>query len=116
MRAAVAIAAALVTAGCATPGQGRRATEVPASATTSVTPGVCTGFSLSLAVVQGGQASATGAAESFVHTDEGTGFPDSGWHETAQDETGVTLSSGASTLHAVKVPDGTWYVDSGRQC
>lgn len=113
--AAVAIAAVLFTAACASPAQPHTTTR-SALLSTSATPGVCTGFALSLAADHGGQPSATGAAESFTHTDEGTGFPESGWHETARDDSGVTLSSGAATLHAVQVADGSWFVDSGHQC
>jgi hypothetical protein len=116
IRVAVAIAAAVVTAACASPGQGRGTAQVPASSRTSPISGVCAGFSLSLAADYGGQPSAMEAAESFTHTDEGTGFPESGWHETGHDDAGVTLSSGTATLHAVQGPDGTWFVDSGHQC
>jgi hypothetical protein len=113
---AVAVTAALVTAACATPDQGRTAARAPSASMLSPSTAVCTGFALSLAVDHSGRPSAMEAEESFIHTDEGTGFPRSGWQETDRDDTGVTLTSGSSTLHAVQVSDGTWFVDSGRQC
>jgi len=71
---------------------------------------------LSLYSDRGGQSSPLAAAEWFPDHGGIEGVPQSGWHEEARTETGVSVRSGESTLHVIQGSDGTWQVDGGSSC
>lgn len=74
------------------------------------------GFELSLVSDTGGQAAPIAAANWFAAHGNQSWVAAHGWHRLARSNEGATLRSGSSTLHVVKGSDGTWQVDSGRQC
>lgn len=74
----------------------------------------CTGFALSIAVQGGGAASPFEAARQYAQ-DEGH-LPTTGWTTVETTDSGVSLRSGESRLHAMQLRDGTWIIDSGRRC
>lgn len=76
-------------------------------------PATCEEFALSLASDRGGAVSPVAAAEEFAVSWD---VPRTGWQVVDEDGTGVELRSGGATLHAVRGPDATWQVDSGRRC
>jgi len=75
------------------------------------------GFESSLVSNQGGQPSPVRAAEWFaVHGGVANIPPSKKWSKLSQDNQGVTVYSGKTVLHILRGTDGTWLVDSGKQC
>lgn len=120
-RAPLAIAAALLAvAGCGTanrqPTAAGPSPSPVASPPSTRTPGGCSGFALELAPHVTGQPSPVAAATWFAEHGGVANLPESGWRAAGNDELGVTVRSGPVTLHLVRLPDGTWYPDSGQWC
>jgi hypothetical protein len=92
------------------------------SATASPTPTrppICSnfsGFELSLASDQGGQASPVKAAGWFAIHGGVPNIPTGEWREANSNVQGATVYSGKTILHVVRGSDGTWQVDSGKRC
>ena len=74
------------------------------------------GFELSLVSNQGGQPSPVKAAEWFAAHGGEDNIPSREWSKVSQDNQGVTVYSGKTVLHILRGADGTWLVDSGKQC
>ena len=41
---------------------------------------------------------------------------DAEWTVSESEASGVTVTTGALSLHALQLPDGTWAIDSGQRC
>jgi hypothetical protein len=76
-----------------------------------------TGFMLSLAKGSG-WASPVQAAQHFTRQTEPTGYgtPSTVWVAGPVDASGVTLLAADVSLHAVRLPNGRWAIDSGQRC
>jgi hypothetical protein len=76
------------------------------------------GFALSLVSGYHGWASPVQAAQQFSHQSDpaGYGTPSTVWTAGAADRSGVTLTATGLTLHAVRLPNGRWAIDSGQRC
>lgn len=76
------------------------------------------GFTLSLASGYHGWASPVEAAHEFARQSDpaGYGTPSTTWTTLGSDQSGVTLVSGTARLHAVRLPNGRWAIDSGQRC
>jgi hypothetical protein len=76
------------------------------------------GFALSLASGYHGWDSATQAAHQFSLQAEpaGYGTANTVWTASATDRSGVTLTAPKLALHAVRLPNGRWAIDSGHRC
>jgi hypothetical protein len=76
-----------------------------------------TGFALSLAN-DSGWASPVQAAQHFTRQSDpaGYGTPSTVWTTGPADETGVTLVAAGVSLHAVRLPNNRWAIDSGQRC
>jgi hypothetical protein len=46
----------------------------------------------------------------------GYGTPDTVWTAGTADPSGVSISGDNVTLHAVRLPNGRWAIDSGQRC
>lgn len=101
---------------------GRAARAVArATAPAPVCRGQGAGFELSLAAGFRGAASPVRAASWFERRGDVPGFGSaaSRWvvSDPSADGTGeATLTDGRVSLHAVRLPDRTWAIDSGRRC
>jgi hypothetical protein len=75
------------------------------------------GFMLSL-VKGSGWASPVQAAQQFTRQSDPTGYgtPSTVWVAGPADESGVTLTAAGVSLHAVRLPDSRWAIDSGQRC
>lgn len=98
-----------------------------ASSTNAGTPlpdhGSCTGansgpggFAVSLVRNTGGEPTPVEAAQTFIRTGGIWSSPQNGWRVTSEDQSGATLVAQASSLHAIRLADATWAVDSGSRC
>jgi hypothetical protein len=74
------------------------------------------GFAVSLAIDSGGEPTAVEAARKFIRTGGIWTSPQDGWRVESEDDNGATLVAEASSLHAIRLKDATWAVDSGRRC
>jgi len=91
--------------------------QLAAPGTAPASTSTCKGFALSLASDRGGQPTPVAAAPWFlVHGGVNVHLPPSGWRDDGRDAGGVTLRSGASTLHVTQGADQTWQVDAGTAC
>lgn len=83
-------------------------------------PGATTGFSLSMSSDMVGQQTPVEAAQWYVLQDwRPPGFDapaDAVWTVSGSGASGVTVTTGALSLHALQLPDGTWAIDSGQRC
>jgi hypothetical protein len=101
---------------------GRRAAALGVlAATVAATTGCslvgqeCSGFAIDFALDAHGQDSPEAAAEAVSR--EGTAdLPGSGWRQVGTDDGGVRMRSGMATVHVLRLPDGSWAVDSGSTC
>jgi hypothetical protein len=123
--------ALLALAGCAsgrppaTPAGGQgvaSATDAKQPATTDSTPGGSgcsrhSGFMLSRGKGSG-WASPVQAAQQFTRQQDpaGYGTPGTVWAVGPADTSGVTLIAAQLSLHAVRLPNGRWEIDSGQRC
>ncbi|MGA8015156.1 MAG: hypothetical protein WCB85_04480 [Candidatus Dormiibacterota bacterium] len=74
------------------------------------------GFSVSLAVDTGGQASPLAAAQWFaVHGGVWSNVPRTGWRVVGHDSQGTVVQSGSMKLRVFQGSDGTWFVVSGSE-
>lgn len=107
--------------------------DTPVSSTDSANPGTranhaspaglpnCphgSAFALSLASDQHGWATPIEAAQQFSRqsSPSGYGTPDTVWTAGAPDSSGVTLTATDLMLHAVRLRNGRWAIDSGQRC
>ncbi len=74
------------------------------------------GFDVSLVRNTGGEPTPVEAAQTFIRTGGIWSSPQNGWRVTSEDQSGATLVAPASSLHAVRLADATWAVDSGSRC
>jgi hypothetical protein len=76
------------------------------------------GFALSLASGYTGWATPVQAAQQFSRQSNpaGYGTPSTVWTAGTADAAGVSLTAGHLTLHAVRLPNGRWAIDSGQRC
>ena len=76
------------------------------------------GFALSLASGYAGWATPVQAAQQFSRQSNpaGYGTPSTVWTAGTADTSGVNLTAGHLTLHAVRLPNGHWAIDSGQRC
>jgi hypothetical protein len=88
--------------------KGRRPTHVVCAQRTA--------FELSLVSDRGGQPTPLAAATWFADHGGVGGIPRSGWRVTGQNHDGATVTSGRTSVHAIRGSDGTWQVDSGTTC
>jgi hypothetical protein len=110
--------ATLILGGCTT------TSSAPKSSLAAVTPPRCPnylGFGVSVATKDGtsgviGQSSPVAAAKFLADDGLQPRIPRSGWHATGKGISGATVVSGNTILHAVRVSDGSWIVDSGKTC
>jgi hypothetical protein len=101
---------------------------LPASATgarktaQSASPGsTCahgSGFALSLASGYPGWATPVQAAQQFSRQPDpgGYGTPSTVWTAGTPTASGVSVTAEHLTLHAVRLPNGHWAIDSGQRC
>ncbi|MEO7260554.1 MAG: hypothetical protein ABI047_04765 [Jatrophihabitantaceae bacterium] len=75
-------------------------------------------FALSLVSGYYGWASPVEAAQQFSHQSDPSGYgtPNTVWTASAPDSSGVTLTATDLMLHAVRLPNGRWAIDSGERC
>jgi len=80
--------------------------------------GAGSGFALSLASGYHGWDSPVQAAQQFSRQADpaGYGTPSTVWTAGAPDRSGVTLTAPQLSLHAVRLPNGRWAIDSGQRC
>lgn|GEM_PF-4971745 len=104
---------------------GSRAAAATASGTGAARPASTgsgcphgSGFALSLADGYAGWATPVQAAQQFSrHGDPaGYGTVSTVWTAGAASTSGVSLTAGSLTLHAVRLPNGRWAIDSGQRC
>ena len=77
----------------------------------------CRSLALSIPAGWTGRPTPRAAAEwSAADGDLGDRLPAAGWADSVTDESGARVRSGSWTLHVVRLPDGTWAVDSGTTC
>jgi hypothetical protein len=76
-----------------------------------------TGFMLSLAK-GAGWASPVQAAQHVTRQADPTGYgtPSTVWITGPADESGVTLLAAGVSLHALRLPNSRWAIDSGQHC
>ncbi|MBV9822612.1 MAG: hypothetical protein JO144_10265 [Actinobacteria bacterium] len=76
------------------------------------------GFALSLASGYSGWATPVLAAQQFSRQADPPGFgtPTTIWTAGAATASGVRLTAGHLSLHAVRLPNGRWAIDSGQRC
>jgi hypothetical protein len=76
------------------------------------------GFALSLVSDYHGWDSPVQAAQQFSRqaNPAGYGTPSTVWTPSAPDSSGVTLTAANLSLHAVRLPNGRWAIDSGQRC
>jgi hypothetical protein len=74
------------------------------------------GFELSLASDQDGQAGPVAAARWFAQHGGVAGIPAHGWRVTSRSAHAAVVTSGPLVLHAQQGSDGTWQIDSGYHC
>jgi hypothetical protein len=119
--------ATLGVAGCASNNLATGHTAIPAStaarhgsAPSPDSPPSCraSGFAISLAQGYHGWASPVEAARQFARQSDpgGNGTASTVWTVTGTDGSGATLASGVATLHAARLPNGRWAIDSGQRC
>ncbi len=99
----------------AQPASATGATQTPGSAA-SCAHG--SGFALSLASGYAGWATPVEAAQQFSRQSNpaGYGTPDTVWTAGPTDTFGVSLTAGHLTVHAIRLPNGHWAIDSGQRC
>ncbi|MEO6502451.1 MAG: hypothetical protein ABIQ09_11130 [Jatrophihabitantaceae bacterium] len=75
-------------------------------------------FALSLVSDYHGWASPVEAAQQFARQSDPSGYgtPSTVWTPSAPDQSGVTLIATDLMLHAVRLPNGRWAIDSGERC
>ena len=89
----------------------------PSPATRScVGPDSGPAFAASLVKDSGGAPTPVEAAQAFIRTGGVWSSPRDGWRVTNEDVNGATLVAESSSLHAVRLADATWAVDSGHRC
>jgi len=115
-RVAMFAAACACVAACGASTAARPTAGTASDERASCATGKGAGFALSLAKNTGGEPTAVGAAERFIRTGGIWSSPQHGWRVTSKDEAGVTLMAAASSVHAVRLADATWAVDSGHRC
>jgi len=119
-------AAGLIAIGCLTscassdaPPHPTQPTRIPveSSGAGPASHGGCrnSGFALSLASGYHGWASPVEAAHQFASQSDPAGYSTI-WAVGTRGESGVTLNSSSATLHAVRLPNGRWAIDSGQRC
>jgi hypothetical protein len=76
------------------------------------------GFALSLASGYAGWATPVQAAQQFSRQGNpaGYGTPSTVWTAGAPTTSGVSLTAAHLTLHATRLPNGRWAIDSGQRC
>jgi len=74
------------------------------------------GFELSLASDQDGQAGPVAAARWFAQHGGVAGVPAHGWRVSIRSALAAVVTSGPLVLHAQQGSDGTWQIDSGYHC
>jgi len=117
-RIAMAAGACACLAAC-----GTSAASSPNTGTPLPDHGSCTGaasgpggFDVSLVRNTGGEPTPVEAAQTFIRTGGIWSSPQNGWRVTSADQGGATLVAQASSLHAIRLADATWAVDSGSRC
>ena len=92
----------------------------PTAAGPATQPGCAagSGFALSLASGYHGWDSPGQAAQQFSRQADpaGYGTPSTVWTAGAPDRSGVTLTAPQLSLHAIRLPNGRWAIDSGQRC
>ncbi len=75
-------------------------------------------FILALVSDYHGWASPVEAAQQFSRQSNPSGYgtPNTVWTASAPDASGVTLTATGLMLHAVRLPNGRWAIDSGLRC
>lgn len=104
-----------------TPATGTTATGIGQAARPAGTGSGCahgSGFALSLASGYAGWATPAQAAQQFSRhgNPAGYGTVRTVWTAGATDTSGVSLTAGHLTLHAVRLLNGRWAIDSGQRC
>lgn len=76
------------------------------------------GFALSLASGEPGWDSPVQAAQQFSRQGDPAGYGTSStvWTAGTPNRSGVTLTAAQLSLHAVRLPNGRWAIDSGQRC
>ena len=64
----------------------------------------------------GGQTGSPTALDAVVASHNTNGVPRDAWTQTTNADQSVTFSFGPTTVHVVKLPDGTWLANSGGTC
>ena len=94
----------------------------PASPVSSASQPGCwqrSSFIIALVSDYHGWASPVEAARQFSRqggNPSGYGTPTTAWTAGAVDESGVSVTAPGLTLHAVRLPNGRWAIDSGQRC
>lgn len=114
------VVAAVVAGSFALAGGAGGAKGAPNGSTRATCHGGSSGFAVSFAGDAKGSSDPVVAARDFVRAGGAGGFGSaaSRWRivPATRDLGGVTVTDGAVFLHAVKVEDGGWAVDSGQHC
>jgi len=108
----------LILGGCTTASSATRSSLAPVTAPRC--PNYL-GFGVSVFTKGGtsgviGQSSPAAAAKFLASNGLQPRIPRTGWYETGKRIGGATVASGNTILHAVRVSDGSWIVDSGKTC
>ena len=79
-------------------------------------PPSCGTWGVASASGGGGQTGAPTALDAVVASHNTNGVPRDAWTSTTNADHSITFSFGPTTVHVVKLADGTWFADGGGTC